>query len=129
MLDEPTNHLDLESRETLIEAMENFTGTVLMVAHDRHLLARAAEQVWEYTPEGFRVHLGGYEEYARKRAEADNPARPAGAGEPERLKENPAPAARPSLNREELKALCDGIREAYGLGESPETFLWEQYLP
>ncbi|MBQ4132638.1 MAG: ATP-binding cassette domain-containing protein [Desulfovibrionaceae bacterium] len=105
VLDEPTNHLDLESRETLIEAMENFTGTVLMVAHDRHLLARAAEQVWEYTPEGFRVHLGGYEEYARKRAEADNPARPAGAGEPERLKENPAPAARPSLNREELKAL------------------------
>jgi len=28
-----------------------------------------------------------------------------------------------------LKALCDGIREAYGLRESPETFLWEQYLP
>ena len=66
-MDEPTNHLDLESRETLIEALENFEGTVLMVAHDRHLLSRAAEQVWEFTPSGLEVYLGGYDDYSKSR--------------------------------------------------------------
>ena len=67
ILDEPTNHLDLESRETLIDALENFEGTVLMVAHDRHLLSRAAEQVWEFTPSGLEVYLGGYDDYSKSR--------------------------------------------------------------
>lgn len=103
VLDEPTNHLDLESRETLIEAMENFTGTVLVVAHDRHLLARAAEQIWEFAPDGLRVYLGGYEEYSRKRSEAESSGRPAES------ELSPRPGndsqARPVLSKEEIKAL------------------------
>ncbi|MDL2307745.1 ABC-F family ATP-binding cassette domain-containing protein, partial [Desulfovibrio sp. OttesenSCG-928-C06] len=69
VLDEPTNHLDLESREALVEALGNFDGTILMVAHDRHLLSEAAEQIWELTPQGFNVHLGGWRDYneARRR--------------------------------------------------------------
>ena len=39
VLDEPTNHLDLESREALVEALNAFDGTLLMVAHDRYLLS------------------------------------------------------------------------------------------
>ncbi len=103
VLDEPTNHLDLESRETLIEAIENFTGTVLVVAHDRHLLARAAEQIWEFAPDGLRVYLGGYEEYSRKRSEAESSGRPAES------ELSPRPGndsqARPVLSKEEIKAL------------------------
>ena len=63
VLDEPTNHLDLESREALIEALESFPGTVLMVAHDRHLLSEVADEIWEFTPSGLNVYAGGYEEY------------------------------------------------------------------
>jgi ATP-binding cassette, subfamily F, member 3 len=47
VLDEPTNHLDLESRESLVEALSEYPGTVLMVAHDRFLLSETADQVWK----------------------------------------------------------------------------------
>ncbi len=67
VLDEPTNHLDLESREALVEALVDFPGTLLMVAHDRHLLSTAADQIWELTPQGFIIHEQGYEEYAEAR--------------------------------------------------------------
>ncbi|GAB7082087.1 ribosomal protection-like ABC-F family protein [Megalodesulfovibrio paquesii] len=67
VLDEPTNHLDLESREALIEALEDFEGTVLFVAHDRWLMQRVAEQIWELTPKGFIVHEEGFEAYEKSR--------------------------------------------------------------
>ncbi|MDR1686735.1 MAG: ABC-F family ATP-binding cassette domain-containing protein [Desulfovibrio sp.] len=70
ILDEPTNHLDLESREALIEALSLFSGTLLMVAHDRHLLSEAADGIWAFTPQGFTVFDGGWEEYAAFRREA-----------------------------------------------------------
>lgn len=67
VLDEPTNHLDLESREALVEALDAYQGTVLMVAHDRHLLSEVADQIWEMTPEGLVVYERGYDEYAEAR--------------------------------------------------------------
>jgi ATP-binding cassette subfamily F protein 3 len=67
ILDEPTNHLDLESRDALMEALKDFPGTILMVAHDRHLLSEVAEQVWWLRPEGVEVFLDGYTGYDRAR--------------------------------------------------------------
>ncbi|MDR2799678.1 MAG: ATP-binding cassette domain-containing protein [Desulfovibrio sp.] len=69
ILDEPTNHLDLESREALLEALEGFPGTALMVAHDRYLLNTAADQIWALTPTGFEIFSRGFEEYAAYRRE------------------------------------------------------------
>lgn len=66
VLDEPTNHLDLESREALIRALSEYTGTILFVAHDRHLLSETAQEVWSVGPEGLTVYPDGYEEYVRK---------------------------------------------------------------
>ena len=63
VLDEPTNHLDLESREALIRALGEYTGTILFVAHDRRLLGEIAEEVWGVGPEGLTAYQGGYEEY------------------------------------------------------------------
>ena len=63
VLDEPTNHLDLESREALVEALCNFEGTLLMVAHDRHLLAEAADEIWELGPTGFTTYVHGFADY------------------------------------------------------------------
>ena len=98
ILDEPTNHLDLESREALIEALAAFEGTLLMVAHDRHLLNEAAEQIWSLSSSGFALYERGFEEYAEARRQ-------------ERLQENAAAlearraeASRVSgLTREDLK--------------------------
>ena len=67
VLDEPTNHLDLESREALVEALSSFEGTLLMVAHDRHLLSEAADQIWALSPRGFEIYEHGFEEYAEAR--------------------------------------------------------------
>ncbi len=46
ILDEPTNHLDMESREGLIEALTAYTGAVVLVSHDMHLLAHVADRLW-----------------------------------------------------------------------------------
>ena len=96
VLDEPTNHLDLESREALVEALDAYPGTVLMVAHDRHLLSEVADQIWEVTPDGLQVYERGYEEYAEARK-----ARANSSGEGEEDK-----ASRTSgLSREDVRRL------------------------
>ncbi|MEM0945773.1 MAG: ABC-F family ATP-binding cassette domain-containing protein [Pseudomonadota bacterium] len=46
VLDEPTNHLDMESREALVEALTAYTGAVVIVSHDMHLLSLVADRLW-----------------------------------------------------------------------------------
>ena len=46
ILDEPTNHLDMESREALIEALTAYSGAVVLVSHDMHLLSHVADRLW-----------------------------------------------------------------------------------
>ncbi|WP_339107427.1 ABC-F family ATP-binding cassette domain-containing protein [Thioclava sp. GXIMD4216] len=46
ILDEPTNHLDIESREALTEALNTYTGAVILVSHDMHLLSMVADRLW-----------------------------------------------------------------------------------
>jgi ATP-binding cassette subfamily F protein 3 len=47
LLDEPTNHLDIPAREALQAVLEGFSGTILLVSHDRYLIDRLATQIWE----------------------------------------------------------------------------------
>ena len=46
ILDEPTNHLDIESREALVDALTAYTGAVILVSHDMHLLSMVADRLW-----------------------------------------------------------------------------------
>jgi len=65
LLDEPTNHLDLPTQEVLESVLSNFTGTILLVSHDRYLIDSLASQIWEVDPHGnsLVVFKGSYTQY------------------------------------------------------------------
>ncbi len=66
ILDEPTNHLDIQSREVLLEALQKFAGTVLLVSHDRHFLRSLVGRVFEIDHGALLSYEGDYEYYLRK---------------------------------------------------------------
>ncbi len=63
MLDEPTNHLDIHSVELLIEALNRYEGSLIMVSHDRYFISRVANVFWEIIDYTIREFRGTYEEY------------------------------------------------------------------
>jgi ATP-binding cassette subfamily F protein 3 len=63
ILDEPTNHMDIVSREALEEALEDYPGTILIVTHDRYLINRLAQKIWELDRGRLSVYLGNFDEY------------------------------------------------------------------
>lgn len=67
ILDEPTNHLDIASKEILEDALNNYTGTVLYVSHDRYFINRTAERILDLRDHIFTEYLGNYDYYLEKR--------------------------------------------------------------
>lgn len=67
VLDEPTNHLDIKSREVLLEALQSFEGTVLIVSHDRYFLHGLAQKVYEVDKGEIIVYPGDYKYYLGKK--------------------------------------------------------------
>ncbi|MBK4215098.1 ABC-F family ATP-binding cassette domain-containing protein [Paracoccus caeni] len=65
VLDEPTNHLDIESREALSEALNDYTGAVVLVSHDMHLLALVAERLWLVKDGAVSSYDGDLDDYRR----------------------------------------------------------------
>lgn len=63
ILDEPTNHLDLSSKEAIETALEEYTGTIIFVSHDRYLLSKIADRLIELNDNGYREHNYGFEKY------------------------------------------------------------------
>ncbi len=63
LLDEPTNHLDLRAKDVLLEAIANFTGTVLFVSHDRYFIDGLATRVFEVEDHRVHIYPGNYEDY------------------------------------------------------------------
>ncbi len=63
ILDEPTNHLDINSKDILLEALEDFGGTLIIVSHDKYFLERVADRVLELKDGRGRMFLGDYAYY------------------------------------------------------------------
>src|SRR5258706_1299265 len=92
ILDEPTNHLELDSKEVLLEALEDYGGTLIFVSHDRYFVDKLATKVIEVGGGQTLVYPGGYEDfvYWKKQREAG------GAG-------GPPPAAGPPPHHREQR--------------------------
>ncbi len=113
ILDEPTNHLDIPSREALEAALDEFTGTIIVVSHDRYFLDRIIDRLLIIRSEGHALYDGNYSHYAeqveQQRAtskERESPSRKKvrrSATSRGRAKSTPSPYDRLSID--ELEAL------------------------
>lgn len=63
LLDEPTNHLDIHSTELLVDALNRYEGTYILVSHDRYFISKTANKIWEIVDHEIKEFKGGYEEY------------------------------------------------------------------
>ena len=72
ILDEPTNHLDIISKEVLEKAINNYTGTVLYVSHDRYFINRTATRILDLTNQQMVNYIGNYDYYIEKKEELTN---------------------------------------------------------
>lgn len=79
MLDEPTNHLDMHSCDLLIEALNKYQGSYILVSHDRYFISKTANKIWEISGHQIKEFKGGYTEWVawkeRQAAEESSRAR------------------------------------------------------
>ncbi len=76
ILDEPTNHLDIESREALVEALTAYSGAVILVSHDMHLLGMVADRLWLVKDGTVAPYDDDLEAYRKMLLSSDKPAKP-----------------------------------------------------
>ena len=65
LLDEPTNHLDIHSTELLVDALNRYQGSIILVSHDRYFVSKIANKIWEIKDKQIKEFKGGYEEWAK----------------------------------------------------------------
>ncbi|SFR10804.1 ATP-binding cassette, subfamily F, member 3 [Poseidonocella sedimentorum] len=99
ILDEPTNHLDIESREALVEALTAYSGAVILVSHDMHLLSLVADRLWLVKDGRVAPYDEDLEAYRKMLLTPDKPARP----------EKPK-VEKPKPSRDAVKALRQDVR-------------------
>jgi ATP-binding cassette, subfamily F, member 3 len=108
LLDEPTNHLDMHSCDLLIDALNKYEGSLLLVSHDRYFIQKTANKIWEIDEHKIREFKGTYEEWvdwkernlaARQQAAAAASAatKPVAANGQKSATAAPPPAAAPAL--------------------------------
>jgi ATP-binding cassette subfamily F protein 3 len=110
MLDEPTNHLDIHSVELLVEALNKYEGTIILVSHDRYFISKAANKIWEIVDGRIKEFKGSYAEWVewnermaarnviQKKEEKQKPV-------PAPAVVKPAPEPRQAISKEAKKEL------------------------
>lgn len=101
ILDEPTNHLDMESREALVEALSAYSGAVVLVSHDMHLLSLIADRLWLVSGGHVTPYEGDLESYRALLL----------SGEPKSPSTKPKPAPK-RASRDEIAAMRSDVRKS-----------------
>ncbi|MFV0412585.1 MAG: ribosomal protection-like ABC-F family protein [Oscillospiraceae bacterium] len=138
LLDEPTNHLDYRAKEVLEAALLNFSGTLLVVSHDRYFLRRVPQRILEMRPDGFEEYNGNYDYYlekqqqaqqlqlqaaqqGREEKEAQQPKEAAGYRSKQQRAQDAQRRTRIATLEKEMAALEAAVGEANGLLATPEV--------
>jgi ATP-binding cassette, subfamily F, member 3 len=101
ILDEPTNHLDIESREALVEALTQYSGAVILVSHDMHLLGLVADRLWLVKGGAVTPYTDDLEAYRRQLLAGDEVEKPSAK-----------PVEKPKkVSRDEVLALKAEVRK------------------
>ena len=104
MLDEPTNHLDLHSVELLIEALNKYEGSLILVSHDRYFISKTANKIWEIEDGQIKTFKGSYDEWIdwknRMKARDAAMAKPVAAPKKEQEKKEKKVSAPIDVNKQ-----------------------------
>lgn len=110
ILDEPTNHLDIPTKEILKQAVKDFTGTVIVVSHDRQFLDGLVDKVYEFGGGKVRECLGGIYEFLEKKKlsslSALNSSAPSRPAEPEK-KSVARPEPQPQAQEAKMRSYAE----------------------
>jgi ABC transport system ATP-binding/permease protein len=99
VMDEPTNDLDIETLELLESMLEAYTGTLLLISHDRAFINHLVSSIWVFEADGHIAEfVGGYDDYCRHQKEHAPPT-------PKKIKQHKPTQSTPTLNAEEKREL------------------------
>lgn len=112
-LDEPTNHMDIRSKDILKQALKAYDGTLIVVSHDRDFLDGLVEKVYEFGDGKVREHLGGVDEFLRrKKVESFREFEIKASAVPEQ------PKAAPDESKEKPQPAPSGGKASYQQGKA-----------
>ncbi len=116
LLDEPTNHLDMISKDILIQALDQYEGSYIMVSHDRDFLSKTTNKIWEIKNHKIVEYPGSYNEWERDKKEESKPETPS--------KQQKATPKKESSNKEAHQAQKE-LKKLYSKSEKLEKKLEE----
>ena len=98
LLDEPTNHLDIHSVDLLIEALNKYEGSYILVSHDRYFVNKTANKIWEIEDYKIKEFVGTYDEWERWKQERKAAENNVSKKKETAVEKKPAPAEKKSSN-------------------------------
>ncbi|KMW57442.1 ABC transporter ATP-binding protein uup [Candidatus Rhodobacter oscarellae] len=137
ILDEPTNHLDIQSREGLVEALTAYTGAVILVSHDMHLLEHVADRLWLVNKSAVTPYEGSLEDYRKLLLTQDKPEKLKAVEKPKPVSRDRLMALRSDVRKcEDRMSKLEAMREKlsvkladpalYEPGKSGEAEVWQK---
>jgi ATP-binding cassette subfamily F protein 3 len=116
ILDEPTNHLDIDSREALVQALAEFSGAVILISHDRHLLEASVDRLWLVADGSVKPFDGDVDAYRRLVLSSRSSEGDSGTSQP-RAKAVSEPRRNASERRSQTAPIRKKIKEVEALVE------------
>ncbi|MEP1094244.1 MAG: ribosomal protection-like ABC-F family protein [Cyclobacteriaceae bacterium] len=126
LLDEPTNHLDILSVSILVQALQQYEGTLLFVSHDRHFITQVANKIWWIEGKEIKEYPGTYEEYSwwrAKNAVSDKKEQPPQPKTKKKENTKPKNNQQDQTQKKELKQVESSIEQFENEIESLESQL------